>query len=305
MPDIVVLGSLNMDLVARVPRRPAGGETLTGSDFRTVPGGKGANQAVAAARLGARVAMVGRVGSDVFGTSLVEGLRRDGIDTACVEQTPGVSSGTALITVDDEAQNSIVIIPGANGQLTPADVDRHADLIRSARVLMLQLEVPLETVRQAAATAHQSGVTVILDPAPARELPPDLLSNIDVITPNETEASLLTGRAVGDARSAKLAAVDLLAAGVGTVLIKLGPRGALLATGNTYEHVPGFPVVAVDTTAAGDAFGGALATALVEGRDLSTAVTFANAVGALATTRFGAQTSMPGREEVDGFLRQR
>ncbi len=305
MPDILVLGSLNTDLVARVPRRPTGGETLTGIDFKTINGGKGANQAVAAARLGARVAMVGRVGDDVFGGSMLEGLSQDGIDISGVAVTPGVSSGTALITVDDRAENSIIIIPGANGRLTPTDVERHQALITGARVLMLQLEVPIETVVRAAEVAKRAGVTVLLDPAPARELPAGLLRNVDIITPNETEASILTGRTVGDARSAKLAAVDLMSRGISTVLIKLGARGALLATGNTFEHVDGFQVHAVDTTAAGDAFGGALGTALVEGMPLTEAVTFANAVGALATTRFGAQTSMPTRAEVKSFLQSR
>lgn len=304
MPDIVVLGSLNMDLVARVPRRPAGGETLTGSDFKTLPGGKGANQAVAAARLGRSVAMVGHVGDDVFGSSLLAGLRHDGIATSAVAVIPGVPTGTALITVDDQAENSIIIIPGANGRLTPADVDSHLDLIRSARVLMLQLEVPLETVRRAAAIAREAGVTVMLDPAPARELPPDLLQKVDIITPNETEASILSGRTVNDVRTARLAAVDLLAAGVGTVVVKLGVRGAVLVTGNTIDHIEGLPVEPVDTTAAGDAFAGGLATALVEGNSLQQAVAFANAVGALATTRLGAQASMPVRAEVEAFLRQ-
>lgn len=305
MADIVVLGSLNIDLVARVPRFPAAGETLTGSDFKTVPGGKGANQAVAAARLGTRVAMVGRVGDDVFGGSLREGMQRDGVDITHVEVTPGVSTGTALIHVDDRAENTIVIIPGANGKLTPDDVDRLSGVIAGTKVLMLQLEVPLETVVRAAETAKKAGVTVILDPAPARELPAELLELVDIITPNETEASILTGRTVSDARTAKLAAVDLLRTGVGTVLVKLGARGALLAAGNTFEPMDGFAVQAVDTTAAGDAFGGGLATALVEGRSLQEAVVFANAVGALATTRFGAQTSMPTRQEVEEFLRQR
>lgn len=304
MAEIVVLGSLNIDLVARVPRFPAAGETLTGSDFKTVPGGKGANQAVAAARLGANAAMVGRVGDDVFGGSLIEGMRKDGVDADHVLATPGAPTGTALITVDDRAENSIVIIPGANGNLSPADVDTWAGVIRGAKVLMLQLEVPLETVLRAAETAKKAGVTVMLDPAPARELPVELLRQVDIITPNETEASILTGRTVSDARTAKLAAVDLLRTGVGTVLVKLGARGALVAAGNTFEHVDGFSVQAVDTTAAGDAFGGALATALVEGKSLQEAVVFANAVGALATTRFGAQTSMPSRQEVEEFLRR-
>ncbi|MCL5676859.1 MAG: ribokinase [Firmicutes bacterium] len=304
MAEIVVLGSLNIDLVARVPRFPAAGETLTGSDFKTVPGGKGANQAVAAARLGASAAMVGRIGDDVFGGALIEGMRKDGVDADHVLVTPGAPTGTALITVDDRAENSIVIIPGANGNLSPADVDTWAGVIRGAKVLMLQLEVPLETVLRAAETAKKAGVTVMLDPAPARELPVELLRQVDIITPNETEASILTGRTVSDARTAKLAAVDLLRTGVGAVLVKLGARGALVAAGNTFEHVDGFSVQAVDTTAAGDAFGGALATALVEGKSLQEAVVFANAAGALATTRFGAQTSMPSRQEVEEFLRR-
>ncbi|MEW6547442.1 MAG: ribokinase [Bacillota bacterium] len=303
--DIVVIGSLNVDLVVRTARRPAPGETVSGDEFRMIPGGKGANQAVAAARLGGKVAMLGRVGDDPFGQSLVGSLRAAGVHTDGVLRTPGVPTGTALIIVEHSGQNSIVVVAGANGLLSPADVETAAEVIASARVLMLQLEIPLDTVRKAVELAHNRRVTVLLDPAPARPLPPELLRQVDIITPNESEAAVLTGRQVTDLKSAKLAASDLLRQGANRVLIKLGPRGALLAEGNRFEHCRGFPVEAVDTTAAGDAFAGGLAVALVEGKDLSNAVTFANAVGALSVTRFGAQTSMPSRPEVEQFLRER
>lgn len=303
--DIVVIGSLNVDLVVRTARRPAPGETVPGDEFRIIPGGKGANQAVAAARLGGKVAMLGRVGDDTFGQSLVSSLRAARVHTSRVLSTPGVPTGTALIIVEHSGQNSIVVVAGANGLLSPADVEAAAELIASAKVLMLQLEIPLDTVRKAVELAHNRGVTVLLDPAPAQPLPPELLRQVDIITPNENEAAVLTGRPVNDLKSAKLAASDLLRQGANRVLIKLGPRGALLAEGNRFEHSQGFPVEAVDTTAAGDAFAGGLAVALVEGKDLSNAVTFANAVGALSVTRFGAQTSMPSRPEVEQFLRER
>lgn len=303
--DIVVFGSLNMDLVVRAPRRPDPGETVTGDDFKLIPGGKGANQAVAAARLGGRVVMAGRAGDDVFGRGLLESLRAAGVRTDQVKITPGAPTGTALILVDANAENSIVVVPGANGLCSAGDAGALAELMGTAKVLMVQLEIPLDAVRRAVDLARERGVTVLLDPAPAQPLPPELLRSVDIITPNETEASILTGRQVTDVKSAKLAAVDLLQMGARSVIVKLGARGALLAENNDFEHIEGFQVDAVDTTAAGDAFAGGLAAALVEGRKLRSAAVFANAAGALAVTRFGAQTSMPSRAEVEEFLKQR
>ena len=302
-PEIVVIGSLNMDLVVQAPRRPNPGETLFGTGFATVPGGKGANQAVAAARLGARVAMFGRIGDDIFGSTLRTGLEQESIDTRHLLVTPGVPTGTALITVDEQAENSITVVPGANNRLTPEDIGGLAQLVPGAKVVLLQLEIPLETVMQAAKLARRHGLTVILDPAPApaENLPDELLSLVDIIVPNETEASILTGRSVSDARTARLAATDLLHRGVSMAIVKLGARGALLAAGNQFEHIPGFRVEAVDSTAAGDAFAGALAVGLVEGKSMHEAVVWANKVGALSATRFGAQTSMPSRLEADQF----
>lgn len=310
---IVVTGSLNMDLVARVPRMPGKGETLTGSDFHTNPGGKGANQAVAAGRLGAKVAMVGRVGRDAFGEELVQNLDRSGVGTDRVKVDAGAPTGVALITVDDNAENSIVIIPGANGRCRASDVDEAEDLIARAGVVMLQLEVPLEVVERAAEVADRHGVPIMLDPAPARPLPDHLWPKVALVTPNEGEATALTGIQVTDVASAEKAGEWFLSRGVKTAIIKLGARGAVICTAvktapgwierNETEHIPGFPVKAIDTTAAGDAFAGGLARALVNGASLREAVEFANAVGALSTTRLGAQASMPGLAEVEEFLR--
>ncbi len=302
-PEIVVLGSLNMDLVVRTRHRPAPAETVIGTDFQIIPGGKGANQAVAAARLGGKAAMVGRVGNDIFGRSLLQSLERAGVDTSHVTSVDGVATGTALIVVDEAGENSIVVVPGANGRCSVEDVRAAEDLIRSAKILMVQLEIPLATVQFALEFAKENGVTVILDPAPAQPLPSAILEHVDIITPNETEASALTNREVTDARTARLAATDFLQRGVRRAVVKLGPKGAVFAEGNCVEQVAGFAVDAVDTTAAGDSFAGGLAVALIEGYPMREAIRFANAVGALSVTRFGAQTSMPVREEVEGFLR--
>lgn len=306
MPRLItVVGSLNTDLVIRAPHLPAPGETVTGGEFATFPGGKGANQAVAAARLGARVAMVGCVGGDDFGRRLIDGLRLDGVDVTHVRADDGGASGTALITVDPGGQNTIVVAPGANWRLTPDDVARAGSLIEESAVLLLQLEVPMETGLAAARLASAHGVRVVLDPAPAPggPLPPDLIKLVDVINPNETEARALTGVSVADEQKAGRAAGSLLAQGARAVVIKLGSRGAFVHDGGSTGMVPGIRVDAVDATAAGDAFAGALAVRLAEGYDLVAAVHFANAAGALSVTRRGAQPSMPHRSEVDAFAR--
>jgi len=299
---VTVAGSLNMDLVVRAPRIPEPGETIIGGEFRTVPGGKGANQAVAAARLGAQVAMVGRVGGDAFGGLLLENLAAAGVDPAFVTRDPQAATGVALIEVDDAGQNSIVVVSGANMRLALADVEAAAAAIGVADVLLLQLESPLETVTRAAQVARAQGVTVILNPAPARPVPAGLLGLVDVLIPNESETALLTGLPVGDQEQAQAAAAALRRMGVATVILTLGERGALLAYEGGAELFPAFDVTPVDTTAAGDAFVGGLAVALAEGRPLQEAVRWGNAAGALATTRLGAQPSLPTRQALEEML---
>ncbi|MGB4675938.1 MAG: ribokinase [Aggregatilineales bacterium] len=301
---VVVVGSLNMDLVVRAPRIPAPGETLLGGEFHTVPGGKGANQAVAAARLGARVSMVGRLGADDFATQLLANLEADGIDHSAVIQDASTTTGVALIVVADDGQNSIVVASGANMQVTPGDVDAAAETIAAADVLLLQLEIPLDAVQRAAEIAHEHGVPVVLNPAPARDLPADLLSRVDVLIPNESETALLTGLPVDTRAELEAAARTLLGRGVGTAILTLGARGAMLATGSSVELIPTFEVQPVDTTAAGDAFVAGFSVALAEGKPVAEAVRWGNAAGALAVTRMGAQTSLPRRAELEQLLLQ-
>jgi len=299
---LTVVGSLNMDLVARAPRIPRPGETIIGGEFRNVPGGKGANQAIAAARLGATVSMVGRVGRDTFAGPLLDNLDADGIDHTFVVQDPEAATGVALIVVDDGGENSIVVASGANMRLSPADVDGAEAAIAGADALLLQLEIPLETVIRAAKIARARAVKIILNPAPARSLPAELLSLVDVLIPNESETALLTGLPVGDQAEAKTAAAALQDSGVGTVILTLGERGAMLATEGKTELFPAFDVTPVDTTAAGDAFVGGFAVALAEGRTLSEAVRWGNGAGGLAATKLGAQPSLPARRDLERLL---
>ena len=300
---IVVFGSINIDLVVRTPRLPAPGETLTGHTFFTAPGGKGANQAVACARLGAPTRMVGRVGDDLFGEQLRASLRSFGVQDDGVLTTPG-PSGVALIAVDDLAENTIVIVPGANGSVSIADIPRLEAVLDGARILLVQLEVPIETVVAAARVAHARGMTVILDPAPALPLPDELYALADIITPNEHEAATLTGIAVHDDRGAIAAARALIARGARSVALKLGARGALTADAEGEQFWSPFTVTPVDTVAAGDAFNGGLAVALSEGRSFDEAIRWGLAAGALSVTRHGAQPSMPERNEVLTLLAQ-
>jgi ribokinase len=291
-----------MDLIARAPRIPQPGETILGGDFCTAPGGKGANQAVAAARLGAQVSMVGRVGSDAFAQTLLASLAAAGVEHHHVIQDAQAATGVALIVVDENGQNSIVVASGANARLSPADVDATRTAIAAAGVLLLQLESPLETVTRAAELARAHDVTVILNPAPACELPAGLLDQVDVLIPNESETTILTELPVGSPVEAQAAA--LLKLGVGAAILTLGERGALLAQPDGVEHVPAFQVTPVDTTAAGDAFVGGFAAALAEGRSPIEAVRWGCAAGALATTKLGAQPSLPTRQEVEELLRK-
>ncbi|MGB3518669.1 MAG: ribokinase [Elainellaceae cyanobacterium] len=301
--SIVVFGSINMDLVARTPRLPQAGETLTGHDFSTVPGGKGANQAVAAARLGAAVTMIGRVGGDRFGETLIESLQKAGVGCDRIIADAACSSGVALIEVEDGGNNHIIIIPGANGRVNAEDVSRMQPCLPEAKLLLLQLEVPIAAVIAAAQAARQAGVTVVLDPAPApTTLPDELLTAVDIITPNQVEASQLVGFSVETLADAEKAAIALRQKGVRAVIIKLGDQGTLTVTEETTIHTPVFPVEAVDTVAAGDAFNGGLAIALAEGRSLQDALIWGTGTAALAVNRQGAQTSMPTHAELYQFF---
>jgi len=301
--SIVVVGSSNTDMIIRVPRIPRAGETLLGGEFLTAAGGKGANQAVGAARAGGKVAFIARVGRDTFGDQAIAGLRRDGIDVSCVFRDKLAPSGVALIFVAQDGENSIAVAGGANAKLSPSDVKKAAGVIRSAGLLVAQLETPLATVTAAVELAVKAGVPVILNPAPARPLPNSLLERISILTPNETEAELLTGIKVTDAAAAAKACSKLRSRGVGIVILTLGERGAFLADANGQRLVPGFKVKTVDSTAAGDIFNGALSVALAEGKAVFDAVRFANAAAALSVTRLGAQPSAPSRADIEKFIR--
>lgn len=299
-PEVVVVGSINMDLVVRTARLPEAGETVSGTSFATIPGGKGANQAVAAARLGARTAMIGCVGDDAFGGELRRVLAADGIDCRAVRVAAGVPTGVALIEVDDAGRNHIVVVPGGNGLLVPADVQAHEELLAAARAVVLQLEVPLATVAWTAARARALGKLVVLNPAPAQPLPAELVASTDYLVPNELEAAALAGVRVDSPASAAEAAQRLRAQGARNVIITLGAAGVLSATDDGVRHHAARPVKAVDSTAAGDTFIGGLCASLVAGRPLDQAIAFAQAAAAISVTRPGAQTSIPRREEVEG-----
>lgn len=303
---ITVVGSLNMDFVVQVEALPRPGETVRGEGFVTIPGGKGANQATAAGRLGGRVRMVGRVGDDVFGRQLRDSLAEAGVDTSAVTATPATPSGVALIFVEAGGQNEIVVAGGANGRLSPADVEE-ALRAASGGFLLLQLESPMQTVERAAALGRERGMTVILDPAPARSLSDGLLRTVDVLTPNESEAMTLLGRGQGTVSLAEAPEIAraLRERGPRAVVLKMGEKGAFVDDGSGGRHVPGLTVEAVDATAAGDTFNGAFAVALAEGRGLGEALVFANAAAAISVTRLGAQASIPGRAEVDAVLARR
>lgn len=303
---VVVFGSINMDLVTRSPRLPVPGETLTGYSFETVPGGKGANQAVAVARLEVPTQMVGRVGNDTFGQDLLTALQQSGVGCDRVLVDPGTHSGVAAIAVDDASENTIIIVPGANGRVDASDVERLVSALSGAQVLMLQLEVPLPMVVAAAKAAKAAGVTVVFDPAPApTQLPAELYPLIDIITPNQVETSQLVGFPVETLDDAARAAAVLQQRGVGTVITKLGKQGAVCRTADDTFQVPTFPVMAVDTVAAGDAFNGGLAAGLAVGLPLQQAIVQASAVAALSVTKAGAQPSLPTRAALQDFLAAR
>jgi ribokinase len=290
-----------MDLVTRAPRLPRGGETLIGESFSTIPGGKGANQAVAAARLGAQVAMVGCVGNDAYGQQLSGALLAEGIDCQAVSVVEG-ASGVALIVVDDNSQNAIVIVAGANGELTPSVLDSFDAVLQGADVIVCQLEVPDATVGHALKRGRELGKIVILNPAPASHaLPSDWYAYVDYLIPNESEAMVLSGLAVDSLETAEAAATQLIAAGAGKVIVTLGGQGLMFANGTSFEHFPAPRVKAVDTTAAGDTFVGGFAAALANGKDEVEAIRFGQVAAALSVTRAGAQPSIPALLEVQAF----
>lgn len=301
---IVVLGSLNIDLVQRVPRMPVAGETLTGSDLETYTGGKGANQACAAALLGGSVVMVGMIGRDVFSERLIAELKRTGVDTELVGKV-GTSSGTAVIFVMPNGENSIVISPGANAEVTAAVALDAVEQLQAGDFLLCQLETPMESVHAAMKAAHEKGVITILDPAPARGLPEDLLRSTSILTPNQTEAAFLicSNEAIETAAQATNAARQLQSRGASVVIVKMGSAGCVAAEGSHVTEVAAFYVQAVDTTAAGDTFNGALAVGLAEGMSLVDATRFANGAAALSVTKPGAIASMPSRVQVEQFIK--
>jgi ribokinase len=308
LPRILVIGSINADLVVRCAKLPRPGETISARDVREVPGGKGANQAVAAARLGADVTMIGRVGDDAFGPRLRSGLLENGVNVDCVVSTPDCASGLAIVAVEDSGENSILVVPGANGRLTPADIHTADELIRRADVILLQLEIPLETTIAAIKLARDYGVPVILDPAPAPtpdDNRPGMLTDllqVDVACPNEAEALALTNVRIETVADAEQAACCLRSLGPKYGIVTLGARGAVLCEPDSRPvFIPAFDITAVDTTAAGDAFAAALAIRVAQHAAMSDAVRFACAAGALAASRAGAQPAMPTADEVEAL----
>lgn len=298
MPAILVIGSSNTDMVIKTRKIPEPWETILGGTFLMNPGGKGANQAVAAARLGCKVTFIGKRGNDLFGNQTIGLLMREGIDTGYMVKDPVLPSGVALITVDAEGENCIVVAPGANGSLMPDDIPENLFESGKFAILLLQLEIPHETVEYCARVASRNGIKVILNPAPARSLSEDLLRNIWLITPNEIEAEALTGISINDVDEADLAASKLAEMGVPNVIITLGEQGAYLKSGLFTGFIPAEKVTAVDTTAAGDVFNGAMAVAVAMGKDIREAVALANKAAAISVTRMGAQSSAPYKHEV-------
>lgn len=296
---IVVLGSCNTDMVVKSERLPVPGETILGGVFMMNPGGKGANQAVAASRLGGDVTFITKIGNDLFGSKSVDLYKQENINTDYILSDSLKPSGVALISVDSRGENCIVVASGANMTLSPADVEGVKDIIIGADILLMQLEIPLETVEYAAKLANENGVKVILNPAPAQTLSDELLSNLHIIIPNETEAEMLSGTKVADWDSAQEAASLIASKGVDIVIVTLGSRGALLKEKDRYVRIPAFKVDAVDTTAAGDTFCGALSVALSEGKNLEDSILFANKCSSITVTNMGAQNSIPYRRDIN------
>ncbi|HWK58067.1 MAG TPA: ribokinase [Parapedobacter sp.] len=295
---IIVVGSMNMDMVVKTSHIPQPGETVLGGSFFMNPGGKGANQAVAVARLGGDVAFVGKIGDDIFGKQSAQLFDEEGVDTNGILSDHDSPSGIALITVDEQGENSIVVAPGANAHLEPADVERVLEKYPDSKLLLMQLEVPMRTVEFAAQHARKKGMQVILNPAPANALVPSVFHLVDILTPNVNEAEMLSGVRITDIPSARQAAESIRERGVKHVIVTLGKDGAALLEGGVFYHIPAPVVETVDTTAAGDVFNGALAVALAEGKGLTDATSFACRAASIAVTKMGAQSSIPFRNEV-------
>jgi len=302
---IVVVGSSNTDMIIKVSRIPKPGETIIGGEFSTAAGGKGANQAVSAVRAGGEVVFITRVGEDMLGEQAVSGFIKDGINVENVIRDKRTPSGVALIFVDSEGENSIAVASGANANISPKDIEKASDVIAEASIILMQLEIPLVTVRTVVEIAASRGVPVILNPAPAQPLEDDLLREIFILTPNESEAELLTGIKVENEKGAAKATDILLGKGISIVLITLGPRGVYVVGSDYRGIVPAFSVKAVDSTAAGDVFNGVLAVSLAENKSLIDAVLFSNAAAALSVTKLGAQTSAPYRVDIESFLKSK
>lgn len=303
VPSITIVGSFMTDLMSRTPRMPVPGETVCGGPFKMGPGGKGSNQAVAAARLGAKVQVIVRLGTDIFGDQALENLIKERVDTTYVIRDSKSHTGAALIAVDDTGENMIIIAPGVNNNLSVNDVKHAKEAIYNSDVLLTQLEIPLESVDAALRIAKSHNVNTILNPAPARKLIRDMLSQVDILTPNRTEAGMLTEINISDEATAKKAAYKLINEGVGAVVFTLGKEGTLIVTTDKVQRIPGKKVKVVDTTGAGDAFNGGLAFALAKKEDLAEAVRFANYVAALSVTKIGTAPSMPTFQEVERFMK--
>ncbi|WP_070000072.1 ribokinase [Cellulosilyticum sp. I15G10I2] len=299
---ITVVGSLNMDLVTKTDKVPKVGETFLGVEFKQAAGGKGANQADAIAKLGGKVAMIGRVGSDQFGKTLIESLKHDGVEVSQVQVTEGISTGIATIIVNGDGDNSIIVVSGANFKLIPQDIDRAEEVIKESAIMIAQLEVPIGVIKYAFKKAKQYGKYTVLNPAPARELDQELLELTDLLVPNETELEILSGRTLVTKDDMLVAAKELMQKGVKEMIVTLGGNGCLHINKTSSNHYPAHLVEAVDTTAAGDSFIGAIATALSEGKSIEAAIHFAAKVSALTVTREGAQDSLPTKKEVEEYM---
>jgi ribokinase len=303
---IAVVGSLNMDLVVKIPRIPSPGETLLGGEFKTHPGGKGANQAVAAARMGGDVYMVGCTGDDAFGRELRSTLEKDGINTSCVFIQPETATGVALIQVDDQGRNSIAVAPGANYRLTVSDIQNAFEKIGRFDILVVQFEIPMETVYSAIRLGAQMGAKIIVNPAPAQSLPPDILALVDYLIPNEFELAILLHKSGMTEQEIHENIGQIQAFGCKNCIVTLGKNGSLAVDQTGHEwHIPAYTVQAVDSTAAGDCFVGALAVGLSEGKPLDESIKFASAAASISVTREGAQPSIPSRDEVQKFIYER
>lgn len=300
MKNICVIGSLNMDLVVNVEKMPKAGQTLLGSNFKEVPGGKGANQAVAMARLNGNVTMIGKVGNDSFGETLVNSLKKDNVNTNYIQVEEG-PSGVALITVDKNAQNSIVVAPGANYKLTKEDIDKNIDAIKNSDIVVVQLETPLETIKYALKKAKELGKYTILNPAPAVVLEDEIIENVDLLTPNETELEIISQKSISNEDDINECAQIMINKGVKELIVTLGSKGSLYINKETSMFKKAYKVEAIDTTAAGDSYTGALAVAISNNKDIEYAMDFASKVGALSVMKEGAQSSLPTLIEVENF----